>query len=384
MKKTLNIGLIGTGFMGKAHSMAYSVMPMFFPDVAAVPVKHTIFSPAEQEAKSCCEIYGFKKYSTDWREVVNDPEIDIIDIVTPNAYHVDIAIAAAKAKKHIFCEKPLADTTEGARKMLDAVNENNVKTMVAFNYRHTPAVALAKKYIEDGKIGKILNFRGQYLQDWSASMDTPMGWRFDKNVAGTGAIGDIGTHVIDIARYLVSDISEVCATVKNYIPERYISENGTMDGKADPMAERAKVDVDDEFLTLINFECGAVGSIESTRNAWGRSNFLTFEIHGEEGSIYFDYERRDELQIALKSDPADARGFKTVLTGPEHPYGKNLWPIPALGIGYSEVKIIECYNFIQSIVEGSPTPDFTDGYKISLISDAIIDSAREHNWKPVK
>jgi predicted dehydrogenase len=256
--------------------------------------------------------------------------------------------------------------------------------MLAFNYRRTPAVALAKKFIDEGSIGKILNFRGTYLQDWSADPSSPLSWRFQKKIAGTGALGDIGTHVIDMARYLVGEFDEVFATLKTYINERPIQQ-GSVDKlgtvKADDNVQKAPVDVDDEASFMIRFCNGAVGSIEATRNGWGRNNFITFEIHGQKGSIFFNYERRDELQVYFASDPSDRRGFRTIYTGPAHPYGEGLWPIPALGIGYGETKIIECYDFFKSIVEDTDvSPDFNDGYKIALICDAIIKSSETQQW----
>ncbi|MDR7245247.1 MULTISPECIES: Gfo/Idh/MocA family protein [Priestia] len=382
--KKLNVGMIGGGFMGKAHALAYAGMPMFFWPAPAIPHRHTVVDVTEELAKDAAERLGFENYSSDWRKVVEDPEIDIIDIVTPNDSHAEIAIAAAKAGKHIISEKPLARTAAEAKTMLDAVKEAGVKHMVAFNYRRTPAVALAKKYIEEGRIGKILNFRGTYLQDWSADPNSPLSWRFQKERAGSGALGDIGTHVIDYARYLVGDISEVMAVAKTWIGERPIQSGGvdklgTVKAEAD--VPKGKVDVDDEFSTLIKFDNGAVGSIEATRNAWGRNNFLTFEIHGEKGSLYFNYERRDELQVCFSDDPSDSRGFRTVYTGPAHPYGEGLWPIPALGIGYGETKIIETYDFLKSIAEDtSVSPDFEDGYQIAVISDAILESAEKGVW----
>lgn len=382
--KKLNVGMIGGGFMGKAHALAYAGMPMFFWPAPAIPHRHTVVDVTEELAKDAAERLGFENYSSDWRKVVEDPEIDIIDIVTPNDSHAEIAIAAAKAGKHIISEKPLARTAAEAKTMLDAVKEAGVKHMVAFNYRRTPAVALAKKYIEEGRIGKILNFRGTYLQDWSADPNSPLSWRFQKERAGSGALGDIGTHVIDYARYLVGDISEVMAVAKTWIGERPIQSGGvdklgTVKAEAD--VPKGKVDVDDEFSTLIKFDNGAVGSIEATRNAWGRNNFLTFEIHGEKGSLYFNYERRDELQVCFSDDPSDSRGFRTVYTGPAHPYGEGLWPIPALGIGYGETKIIETYDFLKSIAEDtSVSPDFEDGYQIAVISDAVLESAEKGVW----
>lgn len=382
--KKFNIAMIGAGFMGKAHSLSYAGMPMFFWPAPGIPYRKTIVDVTEELAKEAAQRFGYENYTSDWRKVVEDPSIDIIDIVTPNDSHAEIAIAAAKAGKHIICEKPLARNGEEAKKMWDAVREAGVKHMVAFNYRRTPAVALAKKYIEEGRIGKILNFRGTYLQDWSADPNSPLSWRFQKKVAGSGALGDIGTHVIDFARYLVGEISEVMAITKTWVPERPIQTSGvdklgTVKGGSD--APKGVVDVDDEFSTLLKFENGAIGSIEATRNAWGRNNFLTFEIHGEKGSLYFNYERRDELQVCFADDPSDSKGFRTVYTGPAHPYGEGLWPIPALGIGYGETKIIEIYDFLKSIVEDTEvSPNFYDGYRIAVICDAILESAEKGVW----
>ena len=386
--KKLNVAMIGGGFMGKAHSIAYAGMPMFFWPAPAQPVRKIVVDVTEEMAKTAAERYGFESYSTDWKKVVEDPSVDIVDIVTPNNMHAEIAIAAAKAGKHVICEKPLARTADEAKSMWDAVRDAKVKHMVAFNYRRTPAIALAKKYIEEGSIGKILNFRGTYLQDWSADPNSPLSWRFRKSVAGSGALGDIATHVIDIARYLVGDISEVMAVAQTWIKERPV-QSGSVDllgtVKADADVKKEPVDVDDEISTLLRFDNGAVGSIEATRNAWGRNNFITLEIHGELGSIYFNYERRDELQVCFSSDPADRRGFRTIYTGPAHPYGHALWPIPALGIGYTETKIIEAYDFIDAIVNDKDvSPNFYDGYRIAVISDAILTSAEKNAWVSAK
>jgi predicted dehydrogenase len=359
-------------------------MPMFFWPSPALPVRHIIADITEESASEAALRFGYSKSTANWQEVVNDPEVDIVDIATPNDSHAEIAIAAAKAGKHILCEKPIARTSEEAKKMLDAVQDAGVKNQLAFNYRKTPAVALAKKFITNGDIGKILNFRATYLQDWSADPSSPLSWRFQKDIAGSGALGDIGTHVIDLARYLTGEIDEVCSIVKTYISQRPKQE-GNIDNLGNIYINNSNdlkpVDVDDEVTTLLKFSNGAIGSLEATRNAWGRNNFITLEIHGELGSIYFNYERRDELQICFSKDPGDRKGFRTIFTGPAHPNGKHLWPIPALGIGYSETKIIECYDFINAVVNDFECePNFLDGYKISLICDAIMESSKQNSW----
>jgi len=277
--KKLNVALIGAGFMGKAHSLAYVAMPMFFHPAPAYPVRKTIVDVNDEVAAEAAIRFGFEKSTGNWQSVIDDPEIDIIDIATPNHLHAEIAIAAAAAGKHIISEKPLARNGAEAKTMYDAVKNAGIVHMVAFNYRRTPAVALAKKYIEEGAIGDILNFRGTYLQDWSADPDGPLSWRFQKAIAGSGSLGDIGTHVVDMARYLCGEISQVNTQLKTWVTSRPV-QSGTVDklgtGAKNADAPRAAVDVDDEVLSLLEFENGAIGSLEATRNAHGRNNFLTF------------------------------------------------------------------------------------------------------------
>ena len=222
----------------------------------------------------------------------------------------------------------------------------------------------------------------------SADPNGPLSWRFQKKVAGSGTVGDIGTHVIDFARYLVGEIASVNAMVHTFIKERPLQAGGNdklAGSDKTGKGPKGAVDVDDEMITLLKFENGAVGSIEATRNAFGRNNFLTFEIHGTNGSLKFDYERMDELDVMFAGDPADARGFRKVFTGPAHPNGDGLWPIPALGIGYGETKIIEVRDFFQAIVTGKqPSPNFEDGYRISCIADAILASGESETWVKVR
>ncbi|WP_426239459.1 Gfo/Idh/MocA family protein [Pararhizobium sp. DWP1-1-3] len=388
MTKVMNVAMIGGGFMGKAHAMAYASMPMFFWPAPAIPHRKVVVDVTDAMAETARDRYGFDEASSDWRAVVARADIDVIDICTPNNVHAEIAIAAAEAGKHIICEKPLARTVEEARAMAAAVKKAGIIHMVAFNYRRTPAVALAKKYIEEGRIGKILNFRGTYLQDWSADPDGPLSWRFQKKIAGSGTVGDIATHVVDLAHYLVGPIETVNAITTTYNKTRPLQQGGVdklgASEKASGDVERGEVDVDDEVISMLRFENGAIGSLEATRNAYGRNNFITLEIHGTKGSIHFNYERRDELQVMFADDPADSRGFRTVYTGPAHPYGHGLWPIPALGIGYSETKIVECFDFFTAIKTGKqPSPNFDDGLLTELVADALIRSGETGAWERV-
>ncbi|MFM6939866.1 MAG: Gfo/Idh/MocA family protein, partial [Rhodoluna sp.] len=317
--KKINVGLIGGGFMGKAHSLAYSAVPMFFWPSEVLPVKHTLAEYTDAMAADAAARFGFENSTSNWKSIIENPDIDLVDIATPNNSHAEIAIAAIAAGKHVICEKPLARTVEEAAAMYEAARKSNSVNMVAFNYRRTPAVALAKKYIEDGSIGKIINFRATYLQDWSADPDSPLSWRFQKSVAGSGAVGDILTHVLDMARYLVDEVTAVSAMTNHIITERPLQQSGSDslgNSKGGSDAPKGAVDVEDEVLSLLKFANGAIGSVEATRNAWGRNNFITLEIHGTEGSIAFNYENRDQLEVCFKSDEGDRRGFRTVYTGP--------------------------------------------------------------------
>lgn len=385
--KKVNVALIGSGFMGKAHSLAYAAVPMFFPDLPLVPVRRVVCDATAELAEIAAQRFGFQDSSANWRQVVEDPVVDLVDISVPNHLHAEIAIAAAQAGKHVICEKPLARTAAEAEPMLAAVQKAGVVHMVAFNYRRTPAVAFARKLITDGAIGAVLNFRGVYLQDWSADPAAPLSWRFQRELAGSGALGDIGAHVLDMARYLVGEVDSVQALLRTYVSERpapgdLSDQLGGAQRRQDlPMAP---VDVDDEVLALLKFTNGAVGSLEATRNAYGRHNYLGFEIHGTRGSIVFNYERRDEVQVCFADDPDDRRGFRTVYTGPAHPYGANLWPIPGLGVGYGETKIIECRDLLTAITTGAPVePSFQDGYQIAKICDALAASASSQQWTAV-
>lgn len=393
--KHLNVAVIGGGFMGKAHALAYAAMPMFFWPAPAMPVRKVIVDLTEAQAAEARLRFGFAESATDWRAVVERDDIDVVDICTPHDSHAEIAIAAAAAGKHIFCEKPLARSAAEARPMLEAVRKAGVIHMVGYNYRRTPAVALARKYIDEGRIGEIVNFRGTYLQDWSADPEGPLSWRYRKEVVGTGAIGALGTHVMDFARYLVGEIEAVSAINRTLIPTRPLpsgsvdrlglagsdenAERGVVTGSGD--AERGEVEVDDEMIAQVRFASGAYGTLEASRNAWGRSNSLTFEIHGTKGSILFNFEHRDQLQVMFADDPGDARGFRTVFTGPPHPYGGNLWPIAALGVGYGETKMLECHDFFEAIMTGrQPSPNFEDGYRIAEIVDAVVASGEAQGW----
>lgn len=380
----LNVALVGTGFMGKAHSIATAVVPILFGSPVEIERK-VVVDIDEELARNAARQYGFSEHATDWREVVSRPDIDIVDICTPNDTHAPIAIAAAKAGKHVLCEKPMAMTVVDAEEMLAAARASGITTMLSYNYRHTPAIQMAQRLIKEGRIGEIHTFRGRYLQDWGADPATPLSWRFNKEKAGSGTLGDIGTHVIDAARLLVGEFSSVSSIVKTLVPQRPLPAGRFFGPSGAASDEMGTVDVDDAALTMIHFANGAYGTIEVTRNAWGHHNELGFEIHGTKGSIAFNYQRLNELRVAFADDPADAFGYRTIYSGPNQPFGDKLWPVAGMGQGYIDVKSIEWYNFLKAIAEGKPaSPNFADGVQIERIADAILKSGETGQWENIE
>jgi predicted dehydrogenase len=381
--KPLNVALIGTGFMGKAHSIATAVVPILFGAPVEV-VRKVVVDIDEEMARNAAKTYGFEEYATDWREVVNRPDIDIIDICTPNDTHAPIGIAAAKAGKHILCEKPMSMTVAQAEEMQAAAKKSGVVTMLSYNYRHTPAIQMAKRLIDEGRIGKILTFRGYYLQDWGADPKAPLSWRFNKEKAGSGTLGDIGTHIIDAARILVGEFESVNSIVKTFVTERPLPAGRFFGQRGEASSEMGPVDVDDAALTMIQFNNGVYGSIEVTRNSWGHHNQLGFEINGTLGSIAFDYQRLNELRVAFANDDKDAFGWRTIYSGPNQPYGDLLWPVAGMGQGYIDVKSLEWYNFLKAIAEKrEASPNFADGVQIERIAEAILKSGDSQKWEKI-
>ena len=374
MKRDINVALIGYAFMGKAHSNAWrQVAPFFSPRLT--PRLKVICGRNAANVEAAARAYGWEDAATDWREVVRRKDIDIVDISTPGDSHAEIAIAAAKAGKAVICEKPLANTVPEARRMLAAVEKAGVTHMICHNYRRVPAVMLAKHLIETGRIGEIRQFRGTYLQDWIADPAFPMVWRLDKSKAGSGALGDIGAHSIDLARFLVGEVAEVSGHLETFIKTRPVAGSRT---------KRGRVTVDDAALALMRFEGGAIGTMEATRMARGRKNQNRFEINGTTGSIAFDLERLNELEVYFESDPAAVRGFRRVLvTESSHPFMKAWWP-PGHLIGYEHTFIHTFYDLLEAVADGRvPSPNFEDGLRNQMVMAAIEKASTTRRWVTV-
>lgn len=380
--KTLNIGLVGSGFMGKGHAMAYNLMSKVFDSPPAYPRLRILGDVSEGLAKRAAQTFGFEDYAVGWEEVVHHPEVDIVDITAPNHVHKEIAVAAAKAGKHIYCEKPLAVTLADAKAMLDAANEAGVETLVGFNYLKSPATLYAKQLIDEGKLGDLWHFRGTFHQDVLADPTLPHSWRFEKRIAGSGALGDLGVHIIAIARSLMGDLEKVCALTEIFIKERSQASGAFgYDGKVDPDAPKKRVENDDAVHMLTRFKSGATGVIESSRVAQGRKVYLTYEVNGSKGSLRFEHERMNELKVYFSEDPEGVRGFRTLVTGPEHPFYGSFWPVAGSGLGFADTKVIEIYQLLDGIANGKTLePDFSGGYKVSQIVEAALASAEQERW----
>ncbi len=366
----IGIGMLGYAFMGKAHSHAMlNIAHMMYPP-PAVPRLVGIAGRDEQAVAEAARRYGYDGYYTDWRAMLDNDDIQLFDNGGPNDTHADPCILAAERGKHILCEKPLARTADESQMMLEAVQKAGVKNMVAFNYRFVPAIRQIRKLVDSGLLGQIYHFRAVYLQEWvMAHYNLPMIWRLQKSLAGSGALGDLGAHIIDLGRYLVGEVKSVSGMTRTFIEERPWGD-GTM----------GKVDVDDAFTALLEFDNGAIGTVEASRFAAGRKNGQRIEINAEKGSIVFNLERLNELEIFWVGDePAEAQGFRNVLVSePSHPWWENWWPQGHI-IGWEHTFVHEITHLLDCIVnDGDVAPigaDFVDGYRNSVICDAILESA---------
>ena len=377
--KTMNVAIIGTKFMGKAHSNAWLNAPRFF-DMGIKPVLKVACGRNEAELKAFAERWGWEETETDWRKVIERDDVNIVDISVPTHLHHEIAVAAAKAGKHIFCEKPFALTLAEAKSMYEAAEAAGIVHYLNHNYRRCPAVMLAKRLIDEGQIGRIFHWRGAYLQDWIVDPEFPLTWHMQKEKAGTGPHGDLNSHSVDLARFLVGDIKSVSAMMTTFIKERPLPGAGaaTFSAGSGESTEMGEVTVDDASFMVAEFENGALGSFEASRFAPGRKNFNYFEIYGSNGSLVFNLERMNELQLFLRDDPAYAQGFRTIIAteGGQHDYIANWWP-PGHIIGYEHEFHHAVVDFMKAIETGSGiAPNFYDGVKEIEVLQAGIQSAQ--------
>ena len=376
-KTKLNIGMVGYGFMGRTHSNAFSQVARFF-DVPYQPVLKTTCARDADKARAFAENWGYENSVTDWRRMVDDKSIDLIDIASPNDTHMEIAIAAAQAGKMVMCEKPLGRSAAESRQMVAAVEAAGVPNMVWYNYRRVPAVTLAKQMIDEGKLGKIFHYRAKFLQDWTISADLPQGgqglWRLDVGVAGSGVTGDLLAHCIDTALWLNGSIDKVCGMTETFIKERHHNITGKTE----------KVGIDDASLFLARFANGSLANFEATRYARGHKALYTFEINGEHASIGWDLHDLHRLQYFDHRDIGRERGWRSIhITDGDHPYMSQWW-VPGLQIGYEHSFIHQAADFLTGLASGTPAaPTFKDALATDLVTDAVLKSAANGQWETV-
>ncbi len=372
---SVNVALIGTSFMGRAHGNAWRQVSAFCRP-RLTPRLKVLCGRDPARTKAVARAFGWEEAATDWRQVVRRPDIDIVDVSTPGDSHAEIAIAAAKAGKAVICEKPLANTVREAERMLAAVERAGVAHMVCHNFRRIPAVCLAQQIIAEGRLGEIRHFRGAYLEDWLLDPEFPLVWRLDRRKAGSGSLGDIGSHVIDLARMLCGEIAEVSGLTETFIRTRPLPESPR---------RRGRVTVDDAVVAAVRFANGAIGSIEATRFAPGRKSQCSFEVNGSLGSVAFDLERLNELEVYFESDPPALRGFRTILaTEPIHPHMAAWWP-PGHIIGWEHSFTHMVDDLLGAMADGTvPSPSFHDGVMNQRVLDAIGRSSTSRRWARVK
>jgi predicted dehydrogenase len=376
----VGVGMLGYAFMGKAHSNGYKKIPYMMYPPPAVPRLIAICGRDEEAVAEAARRYGYEGYYTDWREMLEDERIQLFDNGGPNNAHAEPCIAAAQAGKHIFCEKPLARSAEEAKEMLDAVTKAGVKHMVAHNYRFVPAIRLARDLIDSGALGQIYHFRAVYLQEWiMPHYNEARIWRLDKKAAGSGAVGDLGAHIIDLGRFLVGEITSLSAMTRTFIEERPLPDgSGT-----------GKVDVDDAFAATVEFENGAIGTLECSRFAGGRKNYEVLEINGEKGSIHFNLERLNELNVFwVDEEPKETQGFHNVLvTEGHHPWMDYWWPQGHI-IGWEHTFVHELTHLLDCIVNNKDVAPygatFEDGYRAAVVCDALLESAAKKKQVDIK
>jgi predicted dehydrogenase len=380
---TIGVGLVGYKFMGRAHSNAYRQVSRFFP-VDPEPRMAAICGRDEAAVSAAARQLGWESVETDYHKLVKRDDIGLVDVSTPGYLHKDVVLAALEAGKHVLCEKPLANTLPEAQEMLTAWKKAGTIAMVNFNYRRVPAVQFAKRLIDDGKLGEIRHWRAVYLQDWLLDPKAPLSWRLKKELAGSGALGDIGAHIVDLSRFLIGDVTKVVGTLDTYIRQRpvEVASSGGSGLSMQAGEELGDVTVDDATSFLARFDNGATGVFEATRLAPGRRNYNSFQINGSRGSISFNLERLNELEVYFTEDETGLQGFRTInVTEPSHPFTGNWWPSGHI-IGWEHSHINGVKELLDGIKSGNnPAPSFEDGFRCQAVLDAVMRSAESGSWE---
>jgi predicted dehydrogenase len=370
----IGVGLVGYRFMGRVHSNAYRQVVRFF-GVDPTPRLRALCGRNERAVRAAAASLGWEDYETDYARMLEREDVGLVDISSSGETHHEFALAALEAGKHVLCEKPLANTLSEAREMVEAAERSGTVSMVCHNYRRVPAVQLAKRLLDEGRLGKIRHWRAVYLQDWLLDPNAPMSWRLRKETGGAGPLADLGSHLVDLAHFLVGPVTEVIGTAETFIKERPLEGTDGEEGEMD------RVTVNDAAAFLARFENGAIGTFEISPMIPGRKAKESFEINGSEGSLIFDLERMNELQVYFEEDPPEASGFRTVLvTEPEHPYMEGWWP-PGHIVGYEHTFVHTVKDLLDGIKTGvEPSPTFEDGYRCQAVLDAVERSLGNREW----
>ncbi len=382
-KPTLGIGMVGYAFMGAAHSQGWRTAGHVF-DLPRLPALAAICGRDADAVRAAANKHGWAATETDWRALIERDDVDLVDICTPGDSHAEIALAALAAGKHVLCEKPLANTVEEAVAMTAAAEQAEQRgqlAMVGFNYRRLPATTLARSMVAEGRIGSLRHVRVTYLQDWLVNPEFPLTWRLRKEAAGSGALGDLGAHIVDLAQYLVGEpLAGVSALTETFVRERPLPGGQTSGLSAAAAAGTGQVTVDDAAVFTGRFPSGALASFEATRYATGRKNSLRIELNGERGSLAFDLERLNELAYHDGTEPGTHAGFRRILvTEPDHPYLDAWWP-PGHGLGYEHSFVHQARDLVHAIAEGSrPSPSFADGLQVQRVLAAVEESAEKNS-----
>jgi predicted dehydrogenase len=383
--RELRVAMLGGGLMAKSHSMAFRNVEAVYGDVPLRPRLHVLCDEREDLAADAATTLGYERWTTDWRAAVADPDVDVVSIVTPNWLHKEMALAALAAGKHVYCEKPLAVTAADAREMAEAAKAAGARTLVGFNYVRNPAVEFARELIAAGELGELQTFRGAFVLDAVADPAVPFTWRFDRRLAGTGALGDLGAHVIALAHALVGPIAAVCGLARTWVAERPTTSGVFGYGsEADKDAPVRAVENDDVMQFLCEFADGPTGAIECSRIATGRRYAIELEVSGSKGALRFNQQDIYKLDVYLSGDPAGRQGFRRIDVGPGHGDFGRFWPIAGVPLGVHELKVIEVHELLQAIAEGRPArPDFEEGRRVCEVIDAVAASAEERRWVEV-
>lgn len=382
-KPPLRVGMVGYAFMGAAHSQGWRTAGRVF-DLPLNPVQAVICGRDDAAVRVAASRHGWASTETDWRALVERDDVDLVDICTPGDSHAEIALAALAAGKHVLCEKPLANTVEEAASMVRAAEEAHARgqmAMVGFNYRRVPATAQARRMVAEGRLGRLRHVRVTYLQDWLVDPQFPLTWRLRREQAGSGSLGDLGAHIVDLAQYLVGEpLAGVSALTETFVRERPLPTGPTSGLSAVTSAGTGQVTVDDAALFTARFPSGALASFEATRYATGRKNALRIELNGERGSLAFDLERLNELSFHDATEPGTEAGFRRILvTEPDHPYLDAWWP-PGHGLGYEHTFVHQARDLVHAIAEGRrPEPSFADGLQVQRVLAAVEESAEKNS-----